>query len=43
MLIGLAQYPQLSAYVEKMKARPAYKRAMENSGENDLGIFKAFV
>ncbi|MFZ4604226.1 MAG: glutathione S-transferase, partial [Caulobacterales bacterium] len=33
----LGQYPRLSAYLARMQARPAYKRAIERGGPYSLG------
>lgn len=34
---GLAQLPNLAAYVERIQARPAYQRALEKGGEYAMG------
>jgi glutathione S-transferase len=33
------EYPNIKLWFDKMKARPAYKRAEEKGGANDLGVF----
>ena len=35
---GLADYPNLSAFVERMEARPAFKRSVEKGGPFELGF-----
>jgi glutathione S-transferase len=32
--------PQLQAYLRRMRARPAYRRAMEKGGEQNLAVFR---
>lgn len=34
---GLAHFPNLAAYVDRMHARPAYQRALERGGEYAMG------
>ena len=34
---ALADFPNLKGYLERMQARPAYKRAIERGGEYSLG------
>ena len=34
---GLAHWPNLAAYVDRMHARPAYQRALEQGGEYSMG------
>lgn len=34
---GLAHWPNLAAYVDRMHARPAYERALEKGGEYSMG------
>ena len=36
----LEGHPKLTAYLRRMQARPAYRRAMEKGGEQDLAIFR---
>ena len=35
---GAAQLPNITAYVERMQARPAYQRAMEKNGAVRLRV-----
>jgi len=37
----MADCPALSAYLERMRARPAYGRALERGGPQDLSVFSA--
>lgn len=34
---GLAHFPNLKAYVERMQSRPAYRRALDRGGEYSMG------
>jgi glutathione S-transferase len=36
----LENRPHLQAYLKRMQARPAYRRAMEKGGEQDLNLFR---
>lgn len=36
----LEGHPKMLAYLRRMQARPAYRRAMEKGGEQDLAIFR---
>ncbi|MBI5615556.1 MAG: glutathione S-transferase [Gammaproteobacteria bacterium] len=35
----MADYPQLAAYLARLRARPAYRRALERGGPQDLSVF----
>lgn len=37
----LTKFPKLSAYVERMQARPAYRRGLERGGPYELAAFRA--
>ena len=39
----LRKFPALTAWVQKMRARPAYMRALERGGPQDLSVFAAGV
>ena len=36
----LKDRPHLQAYLKRMQSRPAYRRAMEKGGEQNLAIFR---
>ena len=36
-------YPRLSDYLDRMRARPAYERALERGGPQDLSVFFAGI
>ena len=35
----MKDYPKLAAYLGRLRARPAYRRAIERGGPQDLGVF----